>query len=574
MQQKRRILQAMAAALVLLCLSPLICISAQAEDADYAQIGWWQIIYRHTGTQTGCQAEARFSDQTNIAMALVQQDDSKSWLVFISNPRWNSWISKKRQHIVVFATINPNKIWRGPWGVVNDNELALSASIDFVNSIADAKELAILDEKGGLLTAPLNMKDSEAAIKAVVNCVRAHPLAGPSGPEAEASPDQPATTISGTAFFIASNLLLTNNHVVKECRNSIQVRYPEQTSYMGAIAGQDETNDLALLRTDMSNLSVASFRSPAQLGEPVATYGFPYSDILSSGGNFTLGSVTSLSGLRNDSRFIQIQAPVQPGNSGGPLLDMSGSVIGVVAGRLDAILLMQGGGGVPQNINFAIQAPIVINFLSTKGITPKLDTPGARRVLPPSDVADLAKSFTVQVYCDTAPARTSKVSPSPKPQTQTTGIEQQAKNFAIALQTKWSQPNAAALARLDEMYEDEVMYFGKKSTKDDVIKEKTAFARKFPQRTYRPREPISVSCSDQVCMVHGLVDFRSIDPVAKIQSEGVATFEYEFIFAGGGVKIRMENGAVLKRDRTPLALSSAHETLAIVPAATTWQKPR
>jgi hypothetical protein len=177
-------------------------------------------------------------------------------------------------------------------------------------------------------------------------------------------------------------------------------------------------------------------------------------------------------------------------------------------------------------------------------------------------VADLAKSFTVQVYCDTAPARTSNVSPSrsPKPQTQTTGIEQQAKNFAIALQTKWSQPNAAAVARLDEMYEDEVMYFGKKSTKDEVIKDKMAFARKFPQRAYRPREPISVSCSDQVCMVHGVVDFRSIDPVAKILSEGVATFEYEFIFAGGGVKIRMENGEVLKRDRTPLALSSAPQS--------------
>jgi Trypsin-like peptidase domain len=55
------------------------------------------------------------------------------------------------------------------------------------------------------------------------------------------------------------------------------------------------------------------------------------SDILSSGGNFTLGSVTLLSGLKNDSRFIQIQATVQPGNSGGPLLDMSGNVIGVVA---------------------------------------------------------------------------------------------------------------------------------------------------------------------------------------------------------------------------------------------------
>ena len=89
-----------------------------------------------------------------------------------------------------------------------------------------------------------------------------------------------------------------------------------------------------------------------------------------------------------------------------------------------------------------------------------------------------------------------------------------------------------------------------------MIKEQWAFARKFPQRTYRPREPISVSCSDRFCTVHGLVDFRSVDPVAKIISEGVATFEYQLNFAGGTIKINLENGEISSRNRTPLAPSS------------------
>ena len=97
----------------------------------------------------------------------------------------------------------------------------------------------------------------------------------------------------------------------------------------------------------------------------------------------------------------------------------------------------------------------------------------------------------------------------------------------------------------------------KKSTKDEVIKEQWAFARKFPQRTYRPRQPISVSSSDRFCTVHGLVDFRSVDPVAKIISEGVATFEYQLNFAGGTIKINLENGETSNRNRTPLAPSSA-----------------
>jgi serine protease Do len=551
---KARILRTIAAmAMALLWLNSL-AVAAQAGDIDYSQIGWWQVIYKDTGTIKGCQAEARFSDQTEIVLALIQQVNGKSWSVYIANPKWNSWISKRPQHALTIALINPNKIWHGPWSVIDNAALALDASIDFVNSIADAKGLAIFDENERLLTGPLNMKDSESAIKAVVNCVR-NPPTKPSVPEAQTNSEEPTTSVSGTAFFVAPNLLLTNNHVVKECRNTIQVQYPEQTRYTAAITGQDDTNDLALLRTNMSSLAVASFRFPARLGESVATFGFPYSDLLSSSGNFTLGSVTSLSGLKNDSRFIQIQAPVQPGNSGGPLLDMTGSVLGVVAGRLDAMTMIQGGGGVPQNINFAIQSPIVLNFLASKGVTAKVDNPNTPRVLSSSDVADLAKNFTVQVYCETSPPRTS--SAAPPAQAPIAAIAQQAKEFVLALEAKWSRSNVETLDALDQIYEDEVMYFGKITKKDDVIKEKRAFAQKFPQRDYRPREPIYASCNERICIVSGVLEFRSIDPVAKIISEGVASFEYQLTLSAGSVrKISLENGQVLKRSRTPLALTS------------------
>ena len=96
------------------------------------------------------------------------------------------------------------------------------------------------------------------------------------------------------------------------------------------VSGQDATNDLVLLKTELPNLGVASFRFGPRVGEQVATYGFPLSGLLSSSGNFTLGSVTSLAGLSDDTRVLQTSTPIQPGNSGGPLLDMSGNVIGVI----------------------------------------------------------------------------------------------------------------------------------------------------------------------------------------------------------------------------------------------------
>jgi len=146
----------------------------------------------------------------------------------------------------------------------------------------------------------------------------------------------------------------------------------------------------------MDNLSTAAFYPRPRVGDQVASYGFPRSDILSSSGNCTVGNVTSLTGPRDDTRFLQMSAPIQPGNSGGALLDMSGSVVGVVAAQLSVL----------QNVNFAIQPAIVINFLEVKDVTPKLDTPKAPRSS--SEVCEIATKFTIQVYCQGISPKTSE----------------------------------------------------------------------------------------------------------------------------------------------------------------------
>jgi S1-C subfamily serine protease len=180
-----------------------------------------------------------------------------------------------------------------------------------MNSVADAASVEIKDENKQLLS-NVDMKDSAAAIRAIVICVNEHPYKSP----------EPETTISGSGFFVAPNRVVTNSHVVRGCTKPIQVRYPERASYTATISGQDATNDLVLLHTNMDNLSTAAFYPRPRVGDPVATYGFPRSDILSSSGNCTLGHVTSLTGTRDDTRFLQMSTPVQPGNSGGALLDM------------------------------------------------------------------------------------------------------------------------------------------------------------------------------------------------------------------------------------------------------------
>jgi V8-like Glu-specific endopeptidase len=94
---------------------------------------------------------------------------------------------------------------------------------------------------------------------------------------------------------------------------------------------------------------------------------------------------------------MQISAPVQPGNSGGPLLDKSGNVVGIIVSKLNALRLAQVTQDMAQNINFAIKASIASNFLEVNNIATRA-APNAES-LDPTEIADRAKQFTVQVTC-------------------------------------------------------------------------------------------------------------------------------------------------------------------------------
>ena len=112
---------------------------------------------------------------------------------------------------------------------------------------------------------------------------------------------------------------------------------------------------------------------PVQRGESVVTYGFPLTGLLSSGPTLTTGDVSALAGLRDNPLNLQISAPVQPGNSGGPLLDSQANVIGIVVSKLNAARIAEmTGGDIPQNVNFAVKGTEGLAFLRANGVQPKV----------------------------------------------------------------------------------------------------------------------------------------------------------------------------------------------------------
>ncbi|GLK85473.1 serine protease [Ancylobacter defluvii] len=200
---------------------------------------------------------------------------------------------------------------------------------------------------------------------------------------------------SGTGFYVAPETVLTNAHVVEGC--TTVTTSLNRNPVAGKVLARDEANDLALIRAGEGSATVALLRSGVKLGEDVAAFGFPLSDKLASTGNFTRGNVTATAGLHDDSRHIQFSAPIQPGNSGGPLLDETGNVVGVIFSKLKDTRTADGSGNINQNVNFAIKTAMAQSFLESNGVTPQAGSVG--EVLRPADLAAKAQKFTVAIRC-------------------------------------------------------------------------------------------------------------------------------------------------------------------------------
>lgn len=108
--------------------------------------------------------------------------------------------------------------------------------------------------------------------------------------------------------------------------------------------------------------------------------------------------MTALAGMGDDVRFIQVSAPVQSGNSGGPLLDQSGNLVGVVTAKLNALKVAMRAGDLPQNVNFAVKAAILSAFLDANRVAYTLGVTAATP-LAPADIADQARAISGFVMC-------------------------------------------------------------------------------------------------------------------------------------------------------------------------------
>ncbi|HLJ18914.1 MAG TPA: tetratricopeptide repeat-containing serine protease family protein [Stellaceae bacterium] len=268
------------------------------------------------------------------------------------------------------------------------------------NPATPQKEHKVADDGAKRLSAKLTHEQLANADDAVrkftsgnASAIRLPPEHGPKAPSANG----PRLYATGSGFYVTTTgHVLTNNHVVADCG---EVRITEsEHSTPAKVLATDADLDLALVQLPHAVPTAVVFRESApRLGENVVVMGFPLSGLLTSDAVVTTGIVSALAGMRDDKHRLQISAPVQPGNSGGPLLDPAGHLVGVVVAKLDGLRMASLTGAIPENVNFAIKGEEARSFLRAHGVG--VVTAPSGKDLTTDVIAEQGLRYTVRLEC-------------------------------------------------------------------------------------------------------------------------------------------------------------------------------
>ena len=202
----------------------------------------------------------------------------------------------------------------------------------------------------------------------------------------------------GSGFIITKDgYLLTNHHVINEAK---QVKVKTEDFIVSAnIVAQDRDNDIALLKIEGTYVPVAfTSEKTAKLGQTIFTVGFPLPDLQGFSPKVTKGVISSLNGIQDDVRRYQIDAAIQLGNSGGPLADENGDIIGIVVARLNDSYVAKNTGSLPQNVNYSVKKSYVMAFIDNEQqVSKQIQVATESENVPFEDAVDRVRRATVLV---------------------------------------------------------------------------------------------------------------------------------------------------------------------------------
>jgi S1-C subfamily serine protease len=168
---------------------------------------------------------------------------------------------------------------------------------------------------------------------------------------------------TGSGFFVSnSGHFVTNYHVIDGSTNVVAVVRGEELP--ATVVKSDKSRDIAILKVEAETpwLPIEQTNDVSR-GEDVFTLGYPFIAIQGQQQKASFGRVNALSGIKDNERYMQIDVPIQPGNSGGPLINERGHVIGVITSTLDSMATLRRMGAIPQNVNYALKSDYLLPLL-------------------------------------------------------------------------------------------------------------------------------------------------------------------------------------------------------------------
>jgi S1-C subfamily serine protease len=402
----------MSKSLVIACFFQAVIVSMAHAAGPFGTIhvGAWNggaYTDDNTGAFSHCAAGSEYASGVSL---VVSQTASNAWLLGFASTAFHF---NKGDTLPIDVTFD---------GQFQARLFATANSAILVSAILPPN-VARTFQKSSLMVAvtrgtPLqfNLTSAGPLLAALANCVTrvkaegvngAGDFAAPNAVAAKsdapnAAPSKPSRTVSktGTGFVIsATGQIVTNHHVVDGCTGDIHGNLSGEPATTLRLVSSDESNDLALLQgpagsfKDFARIRDRAIRS----GDSVVAIGYPFHGLLTSDFTVTTGIVSSLSGVLNDTRYLQISAAVQPGNSGGPLLDTSGQIVGMVSAKINALKFVRATGNIPENINFAIKTGALRDFLDNSVVAYQTAEPKGE--LKTAEIAGAARAYTLLISC-------------------------------------------------------------------------------------------------------------------------------------------------------------------------------
>ena len=264
-----------------------------------------------------------------------------------------------------FGIVSPEKKCQKKQKLISDKEAAKFFKTKGFSSFCDQINFGWKDE---FLRAALYLQKNY-----YINCPKfsdgnSPKIAKPKNVQPKNKNDNVITASSGSGFAVSkTGHIVTNNHVIDGCQK-VYV-HTKGRKYETDILSFDSQNDLALLKGNFQPDVVLPLASAKpQLAEDVYVSGYPFGLNVSSSVKVTKGIISSLTGIGNNLAEIQIDAALQSGNSGGPILDEYGNVVGVAVAKLDVKFALENFGAIPENTNFGVKVNIVEALLDANGV--------------------------------------------------------------------------------------------------------------------------------------------------------------------------------------------------------------